>query len=216
MPRVRLSGGAYMARSIIAACQRSVNLFAEQGPAGAIIDAATGQGLGQPLAGGVSAGLVTLYPAPGLKPLTTGIGAPARGLYRANSDQLFYCAGSSLWLVNSSWIFTFIGSIAYGTMPVSMVDNGLALLLVDGTPNTGYSVDLTTLAFAQINATDNAPPVAVSTFAFPGADRVAMLDGYFLLNAPGTEQFYASYNVLPVGSGLSAENGLMFLSLIHI
>jgi hypothetical protein len=78
-----------------------------------------------------------------------------------------------------------------------MADNGLHLILVDGT-SAGYQVDLTTLAMTPINDTNNSPP-NTAVFAFYGADRVAMLDGYFILNKPGTGTYYASYNGEPSG-----------------
>jgi hypothetical protein len=197
--RIRLSGGAYTARSVIASAQRSCNLFSEQGPAGAIIDAATGQGVGQPLAGGVSAGLMTLYPAPGLMPIgVPATAGPARGLYRANSGTVFYACGATLYTVSSAWTCTAIGTIGDGSTPVSMGDNGQTLVLVDGTAN-GYTVDLTTLAFAAMSSAPypagNAPTtLSTMVYGWLGADRIAVIDGYLLFNQPGTQQFYSTYN----------------------
>ena len=197
--RVRLGGGAYQARSIIASAQAQVNLFSEQGPGGAIIDAATGNPIGTPEPGGVTGGLLTLYPTPGLsslaQPSTPGA---ARGLYWASTDVLFYCIYATLYSVSSAWALTAIGTIAPANTPVSMSDNGITMVLVDGS-GAGYQVVLATMAFSAINGAPtpagNAPTVAsTAVYAFYGADRVAVMDGYLLFNRPGTPYFYTTYN----------------------
>lgn len=201
--RVQLgSGGAYMARSIISAAQRQINLYSEAGPEGAVIDPA-GSPVGKALAGGVKAGPSILYPTPGLRPLgTPTTPGAARGLYWSTSDTLFYVCGSVLYNVKSDWTMTTIGTIAPGLTPVSMADNGLTMILVDGT-SAGYQVDLTSLLMTPINAANNSPPLnttnpaSTAVFSFPGADRVSMLDGFFVLNNPGTGLYYASYNGEP-------------------
>ena len=201
--RIALTGSAYQARSIIASAQRQVNLFAEKNPPGTIIDA--GQQAGS---------ITTLYPAPGLLPLASPPAAGAgRGLYWASSDTLFYVCGATLYQVTPNWTLTALGTIAPGTTPVSMADNGLTMGLFDGSAN-GYQVDLTTLAFSAINGAPtpagNAPTVA-STFVygFYGSDRAAMLDGYLILNQPGTRNFYCTYNGEFVFDSLyiAAKNG---------
>ena len=173
--RVSLTQGAYSSRSVIAEAQRSVNLYAEKNPDDALAP-------------------FTHYSVPGLTPLVAPSPAPARGLYWSNIGKLFYVAGASVYLVAQGWTLTQIGSIAYGTTPVSMADNGTSLLLVDGT-SAGYEIDLTSLAFTAINPTDNGPASeSMAVFAFYGADRVDVLDGFILLNQPGTRNFYSTYN----------------------
>lgn len=66
------------------------------------------------------------------------------------------------------------------TTPVSMADNGLALILVDGTAN-GWAIDLDDHGFGPIISA-----------AFYGADRVDYVDTFFVFNRPGTNQFYIS------------------------
>ena len=198
--RLRLSGGCYHARSIISSAQRQVNLFSEKSIGGAIVDMATGASVGTPEAGGITSGLLTLYPTPGLLPLGAlpPIAGKARGLYWANSGDLYYCCGPTLYRVNSDWSFTVIGTIAAGSTPVSMQDNGQFLVLVDGSPS-GYQVDLASYEFRAINGTPypvgNAPTVASTmVYGFYGANRVATIDGYMLFNQPGTRNFYCTYN----------------------
>jgi hypothetical protein len=211
--RVLLSGGSYKSRSLIASAQRQVNLYSEPNRPGAIIDIDGSSG-GEPESGGVKGGIPILFPTPGLRPLATPpTPGPARGLFWSTSQRLFYVCGATLYNVHADWSMTALGTIAPGTNPVSMADNGLAMILVDGTPNTGYAIDLTSLVMSPINAANNSPPLVLGVFAFPGADRVSMMDGYFILNNPGTESYFASYNNVPTGSGATAQNGLMFDSL---
>lgn len=160
--RIPLIGGAYQARSVIADAQRCLNLYAESNPKDA-------------------AAPFTYYPAPGLKPL---VQAPnhemVRGLYRATNGVLYAVIGPTLYEVSSSWVLTSRGTIVDAATPVSMIDNGLTLVLVDNSA-AGYTLDLTSHAFA-----------AISDAAFYGATRADILDGFLLFNKPNTPIFYCS------------------------
>lgn len=195
MARVSLTQGAYQARSVIAAAQSCVNLYPEKNP----------QGEDSPF---------THYSTPGLTQIAGPTGYAGRGLYLANSGQLFYASGPTLYTVSTSWALTAIGTIDAGTTPVSMADNGTSLVLVDGTGN-GYEVDLTTLAFSQISEANNGPPpdpyipADSPVYAFYGADRVDILDGFLIFNEPGTRNFYCTYNneVVFDATYFAAKNG---------
>jgi hypothetical protein len=63
-----------------------------------------------------------------------------------------------------------------------MADNGLVVLIVDGT-DQGYCIELSSNSFGV---------VAGQAGAFYGADRVDVVDTFFLLNRPGTNQWYIS------------------------
>lgn len=160
--RVSLVQGAYEARSIIAEAQRCVNLFPEANPQGAPCP-------------------YTHYPTPGLELLSAGDSNPGRCSYRASNGELFIVTGSSVYYVDQFWNKTLLGSITYGTSPVYMQDNGLAIVIVDGSPQ-GWAIDLDTHSFAEIPT--GAP--------FYGADRIDYLDTFLLLNRPGTKQWYIS------------------------
>lgn len=192
--------GAYKSRSIISSAQRQVNLFSEQNPGGAIIDIGEQQ----------SAPVPTLYPAPGLKPLSTpptpGI---ARGFYEANNGTLFYVCGATVYTVSATWALTSIGTIAVGTNLTSMGDNGSTMVLVDGT-TSGYQVDLATGVFSPISGATNGPTVeGTFDYAFYGADRIAVVDGYMVFNQPGTRNFYITLNgeVVFDSLNIAAKNG---------
>tara|TARA_R110000868_G_scaffold143298_1_gene361354 strand:- start:10822 stop:12390 length:1569 start_codon:yes stop_codon:yes gene_type:complete len=186
--RVPLTSGAYQARGIIASAQRCVNLFAERNPQGALAP-------------------FTFYNAPGLTSLVE-LGTPAsgRGLYRANNGSLYYAAGAFVYLVNSDWTMQTLGVLTTTTGPVSMADNGTTIGLVDGSAN-GYQIDMTTNVMTQITEAANSPPSG--TFAFYGANRVDVVDGYMLFNHPGTRNFYSTYANEMVFDALyfAAKNG---------
>lgn len=165
MARVALTGGAYTARSLIANAQRCVNLFPEINP--------TQQEPPAP---------VTQYQRPGKTRLATAADARVvRGAYRSSDGQLFVCAGQRVYYLAPDFTMTDLGlGITNQTTPVSMSDNGITLILVDGT-SAGYWIDLAAHSVGTI-----------SDVAFYGADRVDILDTFFIFNRPGTNQFYIS------------------------
>jgi len=85
---------------------------------------------------------------------------------------------------------------------VSMADNGFEMLIVDGTA-AGYHVDLTTKAFTNVTDPN-----------FYGATRVDVADTYFILNRPGTQNWYISltneavFNALDIASKTSTPDPL--------
>lgn len=163
MKRVPLTGGAYSARSVIANAQRCVNLYPEVNP----------EANEPPVP-------VTHYLTPGLVTLVTPQVATVRGLYRASNGSLYAVVGAGVYFIDPAFNATLMGNIAGGTTPVSMMDNGLVVVLVDGT-GSGYWWPIGTSAFNVI-----ADP------SFYGATRVCFLDGFFVFNRPGTNQFYIS------------------------
>lgn len=164
MPRIALTGGAYTAASVVASAQRSLNLYAEPLPGAQ----------GEPAQ-------MAHYPTPGMWLWATMPEGPIRGIWQAvGNGQTFVVAGNGVYTILPP---VRIGQITPGLKtPVSMCDNGLNLLIVDGSKN-GWTVDLGTNTLSQINDPNE---------MFVGADRVDYLDTYFLLNKKGTPQFYIS------------------------
>lgn len=188
--RVPLTQGSYSARSVIAEAQRSVNLYAEKNPDDA-------------------ASPFTYYPAPGLTFLTQPLFEPGRGLYMANSGDLYYVAGDTVYYVSPSWVLTSLGTITTAVGIVSMADNGTTLILVDGSPN-GYQINLTSRVMTPITEAANGPPIdSGSVYAFYGANRVDIVDGYLVFNEPNTSNFYSTYNNEVIFDALyfAAKNG---------
>lgn len=188
MPKpVYLTGGAYKNRSLIANAQRSVNLYLEK-------NAESSQ----------SPVPFTLYSRAGLRKLvdapTLGIG---RGLYQDSTGQLFCVVGTVVYFVDSNFTMTAIGTIAPGRSVCSLADNGISILLVDGTAS-GYQIDVASHAMSS-----------VIDPAFYGADHVDYIRTVFALNRPGTRQFYisgsnaVSWDALDFGQKTSSADPLV-------
>lgn len=177
--RIPLNGGAYQAKSIIANAQSCVNLYQEINQKDSPVP-------------------VTHYLTPGLDLLISGPTGVVRCTYRATNGDLYRVVNQNIYYVNSSFTETLVGTLAFvATTPVSMADNGLAIVVVDGS-TTGYAINMTTRAFGTI--TDP---------SFYGADKVDFLDTFFIFNRPSTNQFYislsnASYEMLTDLHGVTA------------
>lgn len=162
--KIPLTGGMYQARSIIASAQRCVNLYPERNTSDAPFP-------------------VTHQLTPGLTQLISGVnGSVHRCAYTASNGQLYEVVGNTVYVTSSNWVRTALGTIDFGSTPVSMSDNGLAILIVDGTSN-GYCIDLATNSFSLVLG---------QAGAFYGSTRVDFVDTFFLLNRPGTNQWYVS------------------------
>jgi len=154
--------GAYEARSLIAGAQRCVNLYLEQNPADSEFP-------------------TTHQTTPGLVKLGTAPTLGWRGLFTASNGELFGVAGSALYVINSAnWTFEQLGLLATSAGFVSMNDNSITLVVVDGSPN-GATIDLETHEFNFI-----------SDAAFYGSSRVDVIDDFMIFNQPTTRQFYVS------------------------
>jgi hypothetical protein len=142
--RLNLLGGTYLARSLIADAQTCLNLYPEKNP----------EDSSAPFTNLLTPGL-TLKATP---PSPT-IG---RGLYTATNGNLYCVIGYNVYFVDNNFIFHFLGMMSASasmglTTTVNMQDNGLALVLVDGS-SVGYAINLQTgilgmpLAFTLTNA----------------------------------------------------------------
>lgn len=162
--RIMLTSGAYEARSIIAEAQRSINLYPERNPEDAPVP-------------------FTHYPTPGTDLLILGTGSPARATYRASNGDLYYVVGTNVYYVDNLFNRTLLGNITYGTTPASLADNGLVIVIVDGSTN-GWVIDMATRDFGSIPTSAAGP--------FYGSPRVDYLDTFMLFSRPGTNQWYIS------------------------
>ena len=173
---IHLKGGSYQSRSLIANAQRAINLIPEINPEETDPEAP-----------------VTHYPRPGLLafgaagiPPTPGRG---RGLYRASNGDLYACVEDSVYYIDPTFNFVFLGKIAANGAPVSFADNGISngqsIVLVDGT-TAGYQINMVTRAFSKI---------IDGTGLFVGADKVQYFDTFFTFNQPGTNNWYSSLSL---------------------
>lgn len=161
--RVPLNGAAYEARSIIANAQRCVNLYPELNQKDAPVK-------------------LTHYPTPGLQLLDDSqIASGYRCLYRATNGDLFGVIGTQVFFIDRSWTPHLLGNITPGDGLVYMVDNGLVIAVVDGSPR-GWAIDMGITRQFGLIVSD----------AFYGADRVDYVDTYFLFNKPDSTQWYWS------------------------
>jgi len=126
-------GGSYVARSINAADNRMVNLFAEAIPEGS---------------GGKEAGF--LLRCPGLRLLATVGTGPIRGLWVTNGVA-YVVSGSEFYSLSTSYTATLIGTVS-GSGPVSMADNGTQIFIACNP--LSYIYNTSTAVFAQITDVD--------------------------------------------------------------
>ena len=172
MPKLRLNGGAYTARSPIAGATRCINLFPERNPDEIDPEAP-----------------FTHYPRPGLRLLNSppaGQQGRGRGVFRVSNGDLYGVVGPNVYYIDPNWNYNKIGAIANQFTPVSMADNGQSngnqIILVDNTP-LGYQINMSSRQMVQI--------VDVSGL-FTGATRVDFFDTFFVLNQIGTNNWYTS------------------------
>jgi hypothetical protein len=179
-----LTGGAYTARSLIAAAQRCINLYPEP----------MSQSQGEP-------SQMAHYPTAGLRLLLTLPQGPIRGARQCTNGNVYAVAGSGVYYIAPDASFTHLGDVTAGPVtPVSFSDNGNTAVLVDGTPN-GWQIDLATNAFSALGGATDDPDGMWS-----GADRVDYLDTFFLFNKPGTPQFYITGSLAVTFDSLDFAN----------
>jgi len=155
-------GPAYTARSINAADNRCVNLFAEVIP----------QGGKEP---------AFLSRAPGLRLLQTVGTGPIRGLWahQTNGTDFFVVSGTEVYKLTSTTATPVkLGDVS-GTGPVSIADNGTQIFFACNGPS--YIYNEVTGVFQQITDID-----------FPGAKTVGYLDGYFVFNEPSGQRIWVT------------------------
>lgn len=150
-------GGAYLARSLNLNAQRCVNLFPE------LVDTKDGKEV------------AAFYGTPGLDLLVTPIVSEVRGLF-ATKNYMYAVIGNTLYEIDTSYTATSRGTLLTSSGPVSMDDNGLQIMIVDGAH--GYIYTFATSTLTQVTDVD-----------FPGADIVQFVDTYFIFNIPGTGQW---------------------------
>ncbi len=196
--RIPFIGSAYELNSVNSAIQRCVNLFPEMYE----------EQEGKP------AEVAMLINTPGLslRPFITSDGAgQIRGMHATFLKRFgFTVSGSKVFYYNettgiSAVAGTLAGALLTSTGTVSMADNGQTMVIVDG--DNGYMVDV---------STDTPGPLEQITDPdFLGADRVFFIDGYFVFNKPGTQQYYitglynADVNALDFSSAEGAPDRLV-------
>lgn len=157
--RVLLQTASYTAQSLDVSAQRCINLYPEQNPADASAPS-------------------TFYHTPGLKLHSTMPGTgPVRCLYRASNGNLYGVQGTGVYRYkDGAW--TLLASLLTPSGPVSVADNSLYAVFVDGTTNAP------TVKLADDTAS------TMRGDGWLGADFVAYVDTYLVFNKPKSQTFY--------------------------
>ena len=164
MTKIALTMGAYEARSILADAQRCINLFQEKNPEDSPFP-------------------FTLYPTPGLQLLTTApVVGQVRALYTTSTGVFIAVVGANIYTVSTAYVWTLLGTLTTNTGYVSIKDNTLVCVIVDGTANARV-INLTGLTFGSVSATN-----------FFAADRVDYIDTYLIFNRSRTNQFFFTFS----------------------
>lgn len=158
---------------------------------------------------GTGKNVAALIGTPGTRLLATLAGTGGvRACFTPTTGPMIAVRGSSVYSVTSAWSATLLGGIATSSGPISIADNGTSICFVDGA--NGYVIDMVTMVMTQISDPD-----------FYGADRVDYIDGYFIFNRPGTEQFYISslggtdFDALDFASAEGAPDNIVTLIVDH-
>lgn len=153
-------GGAYELRSKNLDAQRCINLYP-------VIDE-TGQGK--------DGDVGMLIGCPGLRPAIATSGE-IRAIYVSSFGVMYTVNGNSVYSFDNNFMATLIGTLTTTVGRVSIADNGVQLMIVDGVD--GYIYTFSSGVFAQVTDPD-----------MPASTSVKFLDGYFLLNQVGTGRFF--------------------------
>lgn len=118
----------------------------------------------------------SLVARPALKRMVTAGNGPIRAAYYTSTGRLIVVSGSGVYRVGPDWKATLVGTLSTSTGVVSIADNGLQTIFVDGVK--GYILTFGDGTFKAITAA-----------GFVQGTRVAFQDGYFIVNNPGTGQY---------------------------
>ena len=122
---------------------------------------------------------VAAYGTPGLELFVDFGDTPCRGEY-AIGDFNYVVHRGTLWKVNNAGVKTSLGTLTTTAGKVSMSDNGVQLMIVDGA--NGYILTLATDVFKQIADPD----------FFANPTTVAFLAGYFICTFLNSGRFQIS------------------------
>jgi len=133
---------------------------------------------------------VAAYGTPGSVLYQTPSTYPSRGLYYMESKGILISVHfNKIYAMDSQNVVTVIGTLSQAndySGTVSMTDNGSQLLII--TSMGGYIVAVSgaplSLSYVITNITSSLPTEL--------CDSCCFLDGYFIVNAIGTQQFYVS------------------------
>lgn len=172
MKRIPLFGTGLLANSAVISRQRRLNCFFELRKDG-------------------DKQKIVVRGTPGIVSLLILPDAPIRG-WRVVSNVLYVVAGLSLCKVLQNLTVTIVGTFdVNSTGTVSVSDNGVQLLIVDGF--AGYIYTLVTGTYAQTALNTAGSFGKIADVNFPnGTSSATFQDGRLIVAKPNTRQFYVS------------------------
>lgn len=191
--RIDLTGSSYVYPTLNFDAQRSINLYTSRSEVGN------------------SKAPSILCPTPGHKIFTPLPIQSIRGLH-TTSDRAFAVSYNTFYEIFSDGTYVNRGTITTSTSnPVSIQDNGLQVMIVDGTATGGYIFTLGTNVFTKITAP-----------GFEGAVTVDFLDGYFIINRPNSQKYQISdlydgltWDALDVANAEGSPDNLIAVVSVH-
>lgn len=136
---------------------------------------------------------VTYVGTPGLIAFAQCGTEPTRALYASSVGRVFAVAGYTLYELHSDGTTVTLGTLRTHLGVVSIKDNGRQLFMVDGA--NGYTMDFATNTYTRDTDAN-----------FHGGDTIDFQDGRFLINQPGTQQFWYSDQYATSINGTSFES----------
>jgi len=164
--KIPFVGPSYVYRSVNFDSQRAINCYPAKSKTG------------------TSKSQFIMCPTPGKTEYLTLPLQPIRGFYITSAGRAFAVAYDMLYEVLEDSEYTPRGQISTYTGNVSMSDNGLELIIVDGSPD-GWILDLSSGTFTQIDTSG-------AGVGFLGAVTVCFIGGYFLCNEPDSGIYFIS------------------------
>ncbi len=182
-------GGAYEGRSDYINPQTCVNLFP-------VVDKTGGKNV------------INLIGTPGLISKSAYANSPVRGIIRASGTTYVVTGNNFLSFDGTS--YSLLGTLSSTTSnPVTMEENGVQVMIVDG--ELGYIYSIGGGTFAQISDAD-----------FPIPSALTYQDGYFIVSKADSDEFYISalydgtaWDALDFGSAESSPDEAVTLISDH-
>jgi hypothetical protein len=127
-----------------------------------------------------SKNVVALMPTPGLRAFSAVTSeGECRGLYAASNGNLYTVCYNGLYHIKENGSRKHIGTLYTTSGTVTFADNGIEMVIADG--SIGYLLRFDDNSFSVITSA-----------GYPGGSHVIFTSGFFIVNKPGTGQFYYS------------------------
>ena len=151
-------GGTYTNRSVNADCQRCVNLYPEINE---VKNAANGE-------------IAALFSTPGDTLLGTIGTGPIRGTFLAGNGSFFVVSGSGLYQVSALWGGTLLGTLSTTTGRVQFADNGIQLVVTDGSGYVWNYANQTFISLSNFTQTTIVPATWSSNWSAVFSSMIAL------------------------------------------